>query len=266
MMLTALLLLAVAGAVLSIAGRGAPLRQAPPPGRRLRRTWRRSRTSAGSEVAAVLVEVAARLRAGAPVAEAWARSLPNPPPSWAAPVLDVVGVSSTASAAGSHPARGPTRAWSPPARTRRRDEPPPASPDPRVSGMIAARRRRRWPWPRTEAPGSDVAAAVAACRLATRTGAPLAAVVDVVVAGIAEVAEAQALRRTALAGPRATARLLAWLPAGGIALGTMLGADPVAVLMGGGVGGLCLVGGGVLFLVGRRWVHALVAQAERAGR
>src|SRR3546814_12260160 len=55
------------------------------------------------------------------------------------------------------------------------------------------------------------------------------------------------------AGPLAMARLLAWLPAGGVLLGTVLGADPVAVLLGGGVGGLCLVGGGALFLIGHRW-------------
>lgn len=246
-MLAVVVLLAIAGWVLSVPGRAATAVIAPArPRARWRPPWRRAPRVAGSEVARVLVEVAARLRAGAATADAWSRALPSPRPGWAVPVLEAVnsgGVEGAPGRAGLDPgARGPT--------------------------VQRPRRGLDWHWPgrRREAAASDVAAAVAACRLATRTGAPLAAVVDVVVAGIAEVAEAQALRRTALAGPRATARLLAWLPAGGIALGTALGADPLGVLLGGGLGGACLVGGGALFYVGHRWVHALVAQAERAGR
>lgn len=186
------------------------------------------------DVTRVLVEVATRLRAGTQLAEAWRRSLPQPAPPWAAEVMRAAGAGEAAAALGPWP-RAPAG---------------------------ALRRWRR----RDDRGGRDVAAAVAAARLANRTGAPLAEVIDVVVAGIAEAAEADELRTTALAGPRATARLLAWLPAGGIVLGTVLGADPVAVLLGGGVGGLCLVGGGALFLIGHRWVRALVAGAERAGR
>src|SRR5690606_15572381 len=105
--------------------------------------------------------------------------------------------------------------------------------------------------------GPDVAAATAACRLSARTGAPLAEVVDVVVAGIAETVEAENLRRAALAGPRATARLLAWLPLAGVGLGAVLGADPVAVLLGGRPRGLCPVVG---------LARLLLRDAERAGR
>ena len=224
----AVTLLLLAGWVLSASGR----QRLPPRDswhQRLRR-WRPSRRPQGAaEVTRVLVEVSTRLRAGTPLAEAWRRSLPEPAPPWANEVMTAAG-----SAAAAPPVGPRSRS---PARRRRRD---------RGSG--------------------DVAAAVAACRLAARTGAPLAEVIDVLVSGVAEAAEADELRRTALAGPRATARLLAWLPAGGIALGTVLGADPVAVLLGGGAGGLCLVGGGALFLAGHRWVQALVADAERAGR
>jgi len=228
-------LLLLAGWVLTVSGRPGPRSRQDWRGRF--RSWRRGLAARRGQpdVTRVLVEVATRLRAGAHLTEAWRRSLPDPPPPWAGEVIGAAGAGMVAATA----ATGPS-------------PPGPA--------------RLRWWRRRQHQAGADVAAAVAACRLAARTGAPLAEVIDVVVAGVAEAADADELRRTALAGPRATARLLAWLPAGGIALGTMLGADPLAVLLGGGVGGLCLVGGGALFLLGHRWVRALVADAERAGR
>lgn len=228
MMMLAVSLLLVAGWVLTAPGSRLGRSTAPRARPRVRRRFRARARRPASDVARVLVEVASRLRAGSPMTLAWTRSLPAPAPLWAGPVLAEVGATTSVSA------RDPTR-W-------------------------------QHRWRRGERTGSDVAAALAACRLASRTGAPLAEVIDVVVGGIAEAAEADELRRTALAGPRASARLLAWLPVGGVALGTMLGADPVGVLLGGGVGGLCLIGGGLLFLAGRRWVAALVADAERAGR
>lgn len=233
MMLLATALLLLAGWALTAPGSRAGRMPAPPARRRPHRRSRSRAQRHPSEVARTLVEVAARLRAGSPMTQAWLRSLPMPAPGWAVPVLTEVGVSASTITS----ARDPTR-W----------------------------RQRLRRWRSREAGRSDVAAALAACRLASRTGAPLAEVIDVVVGGIAEAVEAEELRRTALAGPRATARLLAWLPVGGIALGTMLGADPVGVLLGGSVGGLCLLCGGVLFFAGRRWVAALVNDAERAGR
>lgn len=237
-------LLLLAGWVLTASGRPQP---------RQRRDWRgtahdwrgRLRRSPRADVTRVLVEVATRLRAGTQLAEAWRRSLPEPAPPWAGEVIaaSAPAIADMPGAAGIGVAHGRLRS---PIRAR--------------AGPPRLRRTRE------HREAGDVAAAVAACQLAARTGAPLAEVIDVVVAGVAEAAEADELRRTALAGPRATARLLAWLPAGGIALGTVLGADPLAVLLGGGVGGLCLVGGGALFLAGNRWVRALVTDAERAGR
>ncbi len=225
-------LVLLAGAVLSVPARtpvttGEKVERS---GSGVRRWWLRvrARRRPSPEVGRVLVEVAARLRAGADLTTAWQRSLPQPSPPWSTPVLAALGLG------------GPQ------------------------AGSGDTGERRRWPPQRPRAQ-PDVAAAIAACRLAHRSGAPLAEVIDVVVGGIAETREAAELRRTALAGPRATARLLAWLPLAGIGLGAVLGADPVAVLLGGGVGGLCLVLGGALFVAGRRWVRVLVAQAERAG-
>lgn len=107
-------------------------------------------------------------------------------------------------------------------------------------------------------------AVLAASRLAVRTGAAPAAVLDRVVLSLAEEAEAAAQRRAALAGPRATARVLAWLPAIGLLLGAALGADPLGVLLG-GAGGLALVGAAaVLVGVGRAWSGRLLRVAAAA--
>ena len=116
--------------------------------------------------------------------------------------------------------------------------------------------------------GGDLAAAaavVAAARLAETTGAPLASVLDRIAATLVQDAEAAGQRRAALAGPRATARLLAWLPALGVVGGFALGADPVAVLLDGGAGSVLLLTGGALTMLGRRWGgYHLRAAAARA--
>jgi len=62
---------------------------------------------------------------------------------------------------------------------------------------------------------------------------------------------------------QATAQVLAWLPLLGLVLGVALGANPVAVVLGGGVGTLAAGVGLVLVLLGRGWTRALLARAER---
>jgi len=108
-------------------------------------------------------------------------------------------------------------------------------------------------------------AVVAACRLAADVGAPLAAVLDEVAATIAADAEARAERDAALAGPRATSRVLLWLPAVGVLLGYVLGADPLATALDGGVGTAGLAVGVLLLVAGRAWSRRLVARARTAG-
>ncbi|WP_444664710.1 type II secretion system F family protein [Cellulomonas sp. CW35] len=109
------------------------------------------------------------------------------------------------------------------------------------------------------------AAVVAAARTAHELGAPLAAMLlhvsDSLAADAAERDDVEA----ALAGPRATARVLGWLPVLGVGLGALLGADPLAVLLGGGLGSVAGVAGVVLLLVGRGWTRRLVARAARGG-
>lgn len=127
-------------------------------------------------------------------------------------------------------------------------------PDPHVEDVVAL-----GPAP------AHAAAVVAATRLAAELGAPPAALLERVALSVARDAEAEGQRRSALAGPRATARLLAWLPVAGLGLGLGLGVDPVAHLLDGGAGTASAVAGTVLMVTGRRWSAAVLRAAERAG-
>lgn len=110
-------------------------------------------------------------------------------------------------------------------------------------------------------PSGAVPSIMAAARLARELGAPLAPVLDRVARSVERAGEAADRRSEALAGPRATATLLAWLPAAGPVLGLILGVDPVAVWFDGAGGtGLVLVGLGLTAL-GRGWTRRLVARA-----
>lgn len=72
-------------------------------------------------------------------------------------------------------------------------------------------------------------------------------------------------RRTevVLAGPRATARLLAGLPLVGLAVAAAFGVDPVQLYAGHPVSRVCLVAGFVLVMFGRWWTGRLVAAVGR---
>ncbi|MGU3293117.1 type II secretion system F family protein [Williamsia sp. M5A3_1d] len=66
--------------------------------------------------------------------------------------------------------------------------------------------------------------------------------------------------RAALAGARATATVLAFLPVLGIGLGQAMGASPLAVLTGGGLGGILLVVGVGLVAGGLWWTEKITAK------
>jgi len=111
-----------------------------------------------------------------------------------------------------------------------------------------------------DAPAADGLAS--AWATAQASGAGLAGVVERV---LDELAERLALRRevgSQLAAPRATARLLALLPLGGMGLGVMLGVDPVSMLLGSTLGLCCLVSASVLALTGVAWVDKLARRAQ----
>jgi tight adherence protein B len=98
-----------------------------------------------------------------------------------------------------------------------------------------------------------------AWRLADRTGTPLAELLDRLDAELA--AQERVRRRFAAqtAGTRATALLLAVLPAIGLAFGYSIGADPLRVLLHSPVGAICAAITLVLQLAGSFWVRRLAA-------
>ena len=110
--------------------------------------------------------------------------------------------------------------------------------------------------------GEGLADVAAAWHLAEQTGAPLAAILDRIAGSIQS--EVELDREVAVeAGPaRATARLMAVLPVFGLGLGFLLGVNPVAVLVGSGLGVACLVGGLALACCGVWWIESIVSALD----
>jgi tight adherence protein B len=100
----------------------------------------------------------------------------------------------------------------------------------------------------------------AAWSLCDEVGAPLAPVLTTVADAIRQDADVEADIDAALAAPRATARLLAVLPLAGLALGELIGAHPVHVLLHTGLGRLCAVAGLLLAVAGQWWTSRLVTR------
>jgi len=106
---------------------------------------------------------------------------------------------------------------------------------------------------------------LAACfDVAEVSGCPLADVLTRFAAHLESESDAQAARQTALAGPKATVRVLTWLPFLGLGLGVLLGVDPWTILLGTPWGVAALGAGLVLTAAGRIWSVRLVRAA--AGR
>ncbi|MER7330630.1 hypothetical protein ABT339_03080 [Micromonospora sp. NPDC000119] len=103
-----------------------------------------------------------------------------------------------------------------------------------------------------------------AVRLADRTGAPLAELLERIEADARSTDRGLAAAEAQAAGARATALLLAALPLGGIGLGYGIGVDPVAVLLHTPVGGACAVAAVALQVAGLFWAERLGATPGRA--
>lgn len=99
--------------------------------------------------------------------------------------------------------------------------------------------------------------------LSARTGASLAAVAAAVEDDLRAADRLRQELRSATAGPRASAVLLAGLPALGLAMGSGVGADPWRVLTATGVGQVLLVVGVALEVLGLLWSDRLVRRAVR---
>ncbi|MHA7176748.1 type II secretion system F family protein [Arthrobacter sp. Sr24] len=132
---------------------------------------------------------------------------------------------------------------------------PDTSKDRRRVPSLSAGQRQMW---------LEIAACLEVCEA---SGAPVGAVLNRLATTMEADFDAAALRETALAGPRATVRLLGWLPFVGLGLGMAMGVDPLAILFGSPAGWTVLAAGIAFTVVGRMWSSALIAQAAGpAGR
>lgn len=102
-----------------------------------------------------------------------------------------------------------------------------------------------------------------AWQVGTRTGAPMAELLDQVAHALRSDQSVERTVAAELAGPRATGRVMAALPLCGIGLGYLLGGDPLGFLVGGPFGWACLVLGASLAAGGVLWIEWLARQVGR---
>jgi len=98
---------------------------------------------------------------------------------------------------------------------------------------------------------------LAACAVSERTGAPLAEVLDRVEGYLRQADRLRLAVAAHRAGTRATALLLAVLPAGGVAVGYGMGADPLRMLLHTPLGAACVGLACALQVGGLLWTERL---------
>ncbi|GAB2763198.1 type II secretion system F family protein [Sinomonas soli] len=119
--------------------------------------------------------------------------------------------------------------------------------------------------PRAAGAAPGIWRSVAACiEAAEASGSALADVLERLAAQLEADADAVAARAVALAGPRATAKVLSVLPVAGLGLGMLMGADPFGILLSTPLGAMCLGLGASLTVAGRWWSDRLVRSASEA--
>lgn len=195
----------------------------------------RTRADPGDDVdgtAVVLHRLAVLLDAGVPPPSAWQHAAGPQPPKWLPGVVLAAG-------------RDPTT----------------------ISQAIAAAARSSETRHRSKAAdperASPIAVVAAIWEVASVAGAPLAGALRAAAIALRDVAELQRRTRVALAGPRATMRLVVAMPIVAVAFGVLLGYDTLGVLFGTPVGWGCLCVGTGLTLAGRTWSRRLVVRASR---
>ena len=182
------------------------------------------------ELSLLVAEVATRLRAGAPTADAWGLALAR---------IDAggsVGLDDSYPAVLDEWARPPTR-W----RCLRRAESAPGAAAARVSATSVA----------------------LACRFSHGLGAPLADVLDAIGGAIDDAQALEEARRVAAAGPLMSARVLAALPLVGVVAALALGASPWQFYAGGGAGRVCALVGMVAWASGVASCRRILARCRR---
>jgi tight adherence protein B len=130
-----------------------------------------------------------------------------------------------------------------------------------AAGGSSDTRRRGWSSTHVDHLWIDLAGCL---EVAERSGAPLAGILEHYAAQLDAQLDGLSARDTALAGPRATVVLLAWLPVVGLVLGFALGINPFEVLIGSALGRLALLTGAVLMVASRGWSRRLVQRAGGA--
>lgn len=108
-----------------------------------------------------------------------------------------------------------------------------------------------------------LASAAACWSVASTQGAGLADALDRLVAQDRRAEEVRRQLQAHLAAPRATARMLALLPAFGLVLGIAVGGDPLGWLLGTPWGIACLVCGVLLIALGLFWASRIATRTER---
>jgi tight adherence protein B len=115
-----------------------------------------------------------------------------------------------------------------------------------------------------EDPGLESLGDVAAAwQVSQRTGSSLAVALDQVAATARAELAASRLVASELASAQATARLVALLPIGTLAMSAGIGGDPWGFLLGHPAGLACLAAGVALILVGLRWIDGIAASVVR---
>lgn len=114
-------------------------------------------------------------------------------------------------------------------------------------------------------PGRGLLATVAAAwQVSESSGAPLAVVLDRVSATARADDDLRHEVRSGVEPARATGRVMALLPLAGLALGSGLGGDPLAVVTGSVPGAVSVAAGLALACLGVRWVDHVAGRAESA--
>jgi tight adherence protein B len=104
---------------------------------------------------------------------------------------------------------------------------------------------------------------VACWRVGLDSGSGLAASITKLAASLRTSQDIRLQLEAELAGPKATARMLALLPVVGIALGYLMGAEPITWLVLNPMGWIALVFGGGLTCLGIWWTNSIALRVEK---
>lgn len=111
--------------------------------------------------------------------------------------------------------------------------------------------------------GSPLSTVAAIWIVADYSGAALAAALRTLSESLRDQAENERDVDAALAGPRATLRLVMWMPLVGIGMAVALGIDVLGTLLGTPAGWILTVSGLIFLLAGRLWTTRMVNHALR---